>query len=84
MRSLGYTHRPLRPSGKQGVRNRGIKCPARVVIEMPVLLIHHDPDIRGVDMHEFRPERFTEGGIQRFVAFPFPSVGGHGHATARI
>jgi cytochrome P450 len=60
MRSLGYTHRPLRPSGKQGVGNRGIICPARVVIEMPVLLIHHDPDIWGVDMHEFRPERFTE------------------------
>ncbi|CAM0908254.1 unnamed protein product [Alopecurus aequalis] len=39
----------------------GITYPAGVVIEMPVLLIHHDPDIWGVDVHKFRPERFVEG-----------------------
>uniref|UniRef100_A0ACD5UFG8 Uncharacterized protein n=1 Tax=Avena sativa TaxID=4498 RepID=A0ACD5UFG8_AVESA len=38
-----------------------ITYPAGVVIEMPVLLIHHDPDIWGEDVHEFRPERFGEG-----------------------
>nr|XP_051197243.1 cytochrome P450 CYP72A616-like [Lolium perenne] len=39
----------------------GITYPAGVVIEMPVLLIHHDPGIWGTDVHEFRPERFAEG-----------------------
>uniref|UniRef100_A0ACD5YCL2 Uncharacterized protein n=1 Tax=Avena sativa TaxID=4498 RepID=A0ACD5YCL2_AVESA len=39
----------------------GITYPAGVIIEMPVLLIHHDPDIWGVDVHEFRPDRFAEG-----------------------
>lgn len=39
----------------------GITYPAGVVIEMPVLLLHHDPDIWGIDVHEFRPERFAEG-----------------------
>ncbi|XP_051197224.1 cytochrome P450 CYP72A616 isoform X2 [Lolium perenne] len=39
----------------------GITYPAGVLIEMPVLLIHHDPDIWGTDVHEFRPERFADG-----------------------
>ncbi|KAM0884083.1 hypothetical protein ACQ4PT_031214 [Festuca glaucescens] len=39
----------------------GITYPAGVLIEMPVLLIHHDPDIWGTDVHEFRPERFGDG-----------------------
>ena len=39
----------------------GITYPVGVVIEMPVLLIHHDPDIWGVDVHKFMPERFAEG-----------------------
>jgi cytochrome P450 len=39
----------------------GITYPAGVVIEMPVLLLHHDPNIWGVDVHEFRPDRFAEG-----------------------
>ncbi|KAK1677113.1 hypothetical protein QYE76_037961 [Lolium multiflorum] len=39
----------------------GITYPAGVVIEMPLLLIHHDPNIWGADVHEFRPDRFAEG-----------------------
>ncbi|XP_047047868.1 cytochrome P450 72A15-like [Lolium rigidum] len=39
----------------------GITYPAGVVIEMPLLLIHHDPNIWGADVHEFRPDRFSEG-----------------------
>ncbi|MBA0647151.1 hypothetical protein Goklo_015059 [Gossypium klotzschianum] len=35
--------------------------PARAVISIPVLLIHHDQEIWGDDAHEFRPERFAEG-----------------------
>ncbi|KAL5227881.1 hypothetical protein ABZP36_016146 [Zizania latifolia] len=39
----------------------GVTYPAGVIVELPVLLIHHDPDIWGSDVHEFKPERFAEG-----------------------
>ncbi|KAI4994010.1 hypothetical protein ZWY2020_008323 [Hordeum vulgare] len=35
--------------------------PAGMMIELSVLLMHHDPDIWGSDVHEFKPERFAEG-----------------------
>jgi len=39
----------------------GITYPAGVILELPVLFIHHDPDVRGSEVHEFRPDRFAEG-----------------------
>lgn len=39
----------------------GVTYPAGVILELPVLLIHHDPDIWGGDAREFRPDRFSEG-----------------------
>nr|BAN19928.1 cytochrome P450 [Echinochloa phyllopogon] len=49
--------------------------PAGVILELPVLHIHHDPDIWGSDVHEFRPERFAEGiakaSRDRLAFFPF-------------
>nr|XP_051198763.1 cytochrome P450 CYP72A616-like isoform X2 [Lolium perenne] len=39
----------------------GIKYPAGVIFEMPVLYIHHDEDIWGDGVHQFRPDRFAEG-----------------------
>jgi len=39
----------------------GITYPAGVILEVPVLFTHHDPDIWGSDVHEFRPDRFAEG-----------------------
>jgi len=39
----------------------GVRYPAGLLVDIPVLLIHHDPDIWGIDAHEFRPERFAEG-----------------------
>jgi len=39
----------------------GIKYPAGVIFEMPVLHIHHNADIWGDDVHQFRPDRFAEG-----------------------
>ncbi|KAF8696977.1 hypothetical protein HU200_036623 [Digitaria exilis] len=39
----------------------GIVYPAGVIIEISVLMIHHDPDIWGSDVHEFKPDRFSEG-----------------------
>ncbi|KAM0826733.1 hypothetical protein ACQ4PT_068692 [Festuca glaucescens] len=37
------------------------KYPAGVMIELAVLFMHHDPDIWGTDVHEFKPERFADG-----------------------
>ena len=49
--------------------------PAGVILELPVLFIHHDPEIWGSDVHEFRPERFAEGiagaSKDRLAFFPF-------------
>ncbi|CAL4948598.1 unnamed protein product [Urochloa decumbens] len=39
----------------------GIKYPPRVRLLLPVVTIHHDPDIWGEDVDEFKPERFAEG-----------------------
>ncbi|XP_047064847.1 cytochrome P450 72A397-like [Lolium rigidum] len=39
----------------------GVTYPAGVLIELPVILMHHDPDIWGSDVHEFKPERFANG-----------------------
>lgn len=39
----------------------GITYPAGVIIELPMLFIHHDANIWGSDVHEFRPDRFEEG-----------------------
>ena len=49
----------------------GVRYPAGVVIDLPVLLIHHDPDLWGSDVHEFRPDRFAEGVSEAPAAF-FP------------
>jgi len=39
----------------------GVRYPAGVIFDIPILLIHHDQAIWGSDAHEFRPERFAEG-----------------------
>ncbi|OEL15790.1 Cytochrome P450 72A14 [Dichanthelium oligosanthes] len=39
----------------------GIKYPPGVKLLLPVVTIHHDPDIWGKDVDEFKPERFAEG-----------------------
>ncbi|KAK2989447.1 hypothetical protein RJ640_018765 [Escallonia rubra] len=47
----------------------GMSIPADVEIFLPTLLLHHDTRYWGDDVHEFRPERFSEGVPKAF--FPF-------------
>lgn len=39
----------------------GIKYPAGINLMLPLLFIHHDPDIWGKDASEFNPARFADG-----------------------
>jgi cytochrome P450 len=39
----------------------GLVLPAGIEIMMPILAIHHDPEIWGQDSKYFNPERFSEG-----------------------
>uniref|UniRef100_A0ACD6ACL7 Uncharacterized protein n=1 Tax=Avena sativa TaxID=4498 RepID=A0ACD6ACL7_AVESA len=45
----------------RGAEIGGVRYPAGVIFDIPVLLIHHDKAIWGSDAHEFRPERFADG-----------------------
>ncbi|RWR97382.1 cytochrome P450 CYP72A219-like protein [Cinnamomum micranthum f. kanehirae] len=52
-----------------------IILPPGAQVSLPTLLIHHDPEIWGEDVEEFKPERFS-GGISKasknqLVFFPF-------------
>ena len=38
-----------------------ITIPAGVDLNLPTLHIHHDPELWGEDVEEFKPERFSEG-----------------------
>ncbi|KAK1401744.1 Cytochrome P450, family 72, subfamily A, polypeptide 15 [Heracleum sosnowskyi] len=52
---------------------------AEMDIILPILLIHHDPDIWGADVKEFNPERFSKGVLNATngqIAAYFPFGGG--------
>lgn len=49
--------------------------PANMLLHMSILAIHHDPQIWGEDVHDFKPERFSEGvakATKNNVAAYFP------------
>ncbi|CAL5340584.1 unnamed protein product [Camellia sinensis] len=52
-----------------------ISLPAGVDVTLPTLLIHHDPELWGSDVEEFKPERFSEGvsraSKDQLAFFPF-------------
>ncbi|KAK1404868.1 Secologanin synthase [Heracleum sosnowskyi] len=52
-----------------------IFLPAGVVVQVPIIIMHHDKEIWGDDVKEFNPERFAEGVLKatkgRAVYFPF-------------
>ncbi|VAH00039.1 unnamed protein product [Triticum turgidum subsp. durum] len=53
----------------------GVRYPAGVVLMLPLLCVHHDKEVWGVDADEFRPERFAEGiskaSVDAPAFFPF-------------
>ncbi|KQK12796.1 hypothetical protein BRADI_1g06030v3 [Brachypodium distachyon] len=55
----------------------GISYPAGVAVELPIILLHHNPNIWGKDVLEFKPQRFAEGISKatndRLAFFPFGS-----------
>ncbi|KAL3729618.1 hypothetical protein ACJRO7_026707 [Eucalyptus globulus] len=52
-----------------------IQIPAGVLLSIPIVLIHHDPEFWGEDAEEFNPERFSEGVSKatknKLCFFPF-------------
>lgn len=59
----------------QEVELGGIVFPRGVQLLLPVLLLHHDPELWGEDAAEFNPDRFAEGvskgSRNRGAFFPF-------------
>ncbi|KAJ9554680.1 hypothetical protein OSB04_018725 [Centaurea solstitialis] len=54
----------LRRSVYEETKLRNIVLPAGTLLQLNTLLLHHDQDIWGEDVYEFKPERFSEGVLK--------------------
>nr|CAB3473662.1 unnamed protein product [Digitaria exilis] len=64
----------------------GVKYPPGVVFSFPIVCIHHNPEVWGEDVDEFRPERFCQRVSPRHPGtrlHSFHSAGGHGYVWVR-
>ncbi|KDP35170.1 hypothetical protein JCGZ_10704 [Jatropha curcas] len=55
---------PILTIAKEALREvkiGNLVVPANTVVEVPVVAVHHDPEIWGEDVYLFKPERFAEG-----------------------
>ncbi|KAL4575515.1 hypothetical protein LXL04_022361 [Taraxacum kok-saghyz] len=46
---------------REGTKLGKLNLPAGTLVQLNALLLHHDKDIWGEDVNEFKPERFLEG-----------------------
>ncbi|KAK8516774.1 hypothetical protein V6N11_007538 [Hibiscus sabdariffa] len=46
---------------RKGVRLGNLVFPADMEVLIPILILHHEPELWGDDVHHFKPERFSEG-----------------------
>ncbi|KAI3734310.1 hypothetical protein L6452_13776 [Arctium lappa] len=54
----------LRRFVNEETKLKNIILPAGTLIQLNTLLLHHDQDIWGEDVYEFKPERFSEGVLK--------------------
>ncbi|KAL9228813.1 hypothetical protein vseg_004351 [Gypsophila vaccaria] len=48
-------------SALEDVKLNEIQVPKGMDIQVPISLLHHDPELWGPDVHEFNPDRFANG-----------------------
>ncbi|RWR89089.1 Cytochrome P450 72A15 [Cinnamomum micranthum f. kanehirae] len=65
---------PIRRTYKE-VKLGEYTLPPGVQLSIPLIFIHHDPELWGEDVDEFKPDRFSEGfakaGNHQLAFFPF-------------